>query len=129
MQYEDNTYLTSDRFLDVEFLFVEIEPNNWRIYILSNINYGSRSTDAMAIHRLIETDKDLKTKINRYKHNTPSPISENDTVYYICWSAKITDLKTAKSIAKAWSEITAYYIRHGGSFPEIQKKLAKRNII
>ena len=35
----------------------------------------------------------------------------------------------AREIAKTWSEITAYYIRNGGSFESIQPKLKRKGII
>ena len=39
MRYEFNMYRTSDKFLDIKFLFVEVAPSDWRAYILTDLNY------------------------------------------------------------------------------------------
>lgn len=127
-RYEYNTYLTSDGSQDIEFLFVETAPSNWRIYILSNINYGSRSTGATDIHRLVEGNDALKNKVRVFIDNNHCSANPN-TIYYICWSSTITSIESCRTIAKAWGEITAYYIKHGGSFPSIQRTLADKHII
>ena len=129
MRYEHNYYRTSDGSQDIEFLFVEIEPSNWRIYIISRINYGTRETGATSIHRLVEGNNALKNKINNYFNGNANSLRVNSTLYYICWSARIQTLESARNVAKAWSEITAYYIKNGGSFPSIQKILSDKNII
>lgn len=129
MLFEHNFYCTSDRSLDIEFLFVELAPSRWRIYILSDIPYGSRSTGATDIHRLVEGDETMKTKIRNFIAVTHGTVNPSRNIHYICWSKDITDLEAAHSVAKAWGEITAHYIKYGGSFPSIQKTLSDRHII
>lgn len=134
MLYENNFYRTSDGLLDIEFLFVDLGRTiGWRAYILTDINYRMfsifRSTCCFDIHRLSEGDKDLKLKINNFIQATRCTDTVKKTIYYICWSQPIHDLSDMREIAKTWSEITAYYIRNGGSFSSIQKKLKQRKII
>ena len=134
MQFENNFYKTSDRLLDIEFLFVDLGgTTGWRAYILTDINYkmfsGSRSTDSSTIHRLTERNIDMKRKINNFMQMTRRTNNVNRTIYYICWSKAIYDLDNMREIAKTWSEITAYYIRNGGSFGSIQPILKQRGII
>ena len=100
MRYENNYYLTSDGSLDIEFLFVEIAQSEWRIYILSNINYGSRSTNASDIHRLTENDETRKNLIRSYLTVTRTGVDPNCIINYICWSSTITSLEMAREIAQ-----------------------------
>lgn len=134
MQYENIFYRTSDGLLDVEFLFVDLGgTTRWRAYILTDINYqmfsGSRSTACTTIHRLTESDNDMKRKINDFIQMTRQTYNADRPIYYICWSNPIHDLSDMREVAKTWSEITAYYIRNGGSFDSIQPKLKRRGII
>ena len=129
MDYEYNTYLTSDRSMDIEFLFVEIAPSNWRAYILSDIAYGNKPSGASDVHRLVEEDADRKSKVKNFIRTLRGSVNDNSPLFYICWSATIDSLPKARDIAAAWSEITAYYVKNGGSFPAIQQILTERNII
>jgi hypothetical protein len=134
MQFENNYYRTSDYLLDIEFLFVDLGASiGWRIYILSNIDYkqfsASRSDSITTIHRLTETNREMLRKINAFQRNKGRTVSDSTPVHYICWKYKIDSLDRAREIAKTWSEITAYYIRNGGSFESIQPKLKRKGII
>lgn len=134
MQYDNNFYRTSDGLLDVEFLFVDLGASNgWRAYILTDINYKmfsvTRSTDCSIIHRLTEGDSDMKRKIINFMQMTRQMNNADRTIYYICWSNHIHNLSDMREVAKTWSEITAYYIRNGGSFSSIQPKLKRRGVI
>ncbi len=132
MRYEYNTYKTSDKLLDIPFLFVEISPSNWRAYILTDINYKmfsiSRSDSITTIHRLTEHDESMQNKIRTFIRNNSIPYSKS-TIHYICWSSKIKSLESMREVAKTWSEITSYYIRNGGSFQTIQPILKTKGII
>lgn len=132
MRYEYNTYRTSDKFLDIKFLFVETSPSNWKAYILTDLNYKrfstSRSDSITDIHRLTEHDESLQNKIRSFIRN--NNISYNKmTIHYICWSSTITSLDSMREVAKTWSEITSNYIRYGGSFQSIQPRLKSKGII
>ena len=131
LPYEQNFYRTSDGSLDIEFLFVDLGAvKGWRAYILSQIDYKGRSTSCATIHYHTELDSAMVSKINQfiYATRTQDRIS-NHPIHYICWTQKITSLESMKTIAKAWSEITAYYIKHGGDFAAIQSTLSQRGII
>ena len=133
MLFENNYYRTSDYLLDIEFLFVNLGTPGWRIYILSEINYkqfsASRSDSVTTIHRLTESNSDMLRKINTFQRNKGRPGADSTPIHYICWKYKIDSLERAREIAKMWSEITAYYIRNGGSFETIQPKLKRTGII
>lgn len=134
MLFENNYYRTSDYLLDIEFLFVDLgPPKGWRIYILSDIDYKqfsvSRSDSITTIHRLTESNRDMLRKINAFQRNKGRTVSDSTPIHYICWKYKIDSLERAREIAKTWSEITAYYIRNGGSFESIQSKLKTKGII
>ncbi|MCH5314750.1 MAG: hypothetical protein J1E81_02460 [Eubacterium sp.] len=133
MRCEYNFYLTSDRLLDIEFLFVDMGENiGWRAYIISDINYrqfGERSIIYTVTHRLEDSDADRVSKINRFLKSIDSSKPDKSIYGYICWSKPIYDLDDMHEVAKTWSEITAYYIRHGGSFGSIQPILKSRGII
>lgn len=121
MKYEHNYYKTSDGLLDIEFLFLNLGADiGWRAYVLSNINYKifskTRSDNYKDTHLYIETNK------HRY-------IDKRKDYPYICWTKKIFDLENMHKLARKWSEITSYYIRFGGNFPEIEKTLEKRGVI
>lgn len=134
MLYENNYYRTSDYLLDIEFLFVDLgTPTGWRVYILSDIDYkqfsASRSDSITTIHRLTESNSDTLRKINAFQKNKGRTVVDSTPIHYICWKYKIDSLECAREIAKTWSEITAYYIRNGGSFESIQPKLKRKGII
>lgn len=128
MTYEHCYYRTSDGSLDIEFLLVDRGASGWRAYILSPINYKKtsifRSDDISVVHRLTEFDPQMIKKIRRFKSGT-GLIDLLSPIKYICWKDKVPTLEKMRQIAGAWSEITAYYIKNGGNFSDIQKKLAK----
>ena len=132
--YENNTYRTSDGLLDIEFLFVNMGASTgWRAYILTDINYkrfsSSRSDDPSVVHRLTETDSEMKRKINNFIRMSRGTNETMSTIRYICWSTAIHDLDDMYKLAQTWSEITAYYIRNGGNFQTIQPILKSRGVI
>lgn len=134
MQYENNFYRTSDELLDIEFLFVNLGGSSgWRAYILTDINYKmfsrSRSDDCTVVHRLTENNSDMNRKINNFIQMTRQTDNTDRTIRYICWTKAIHDLSDMREVAKTWSEITAYYIRNGGSFGSIQPILKQRGVI
>lgn len=134
MQYENNFYKTSDGLLDIEFLFVDLGGSTgWRAYILTDINYKMfsrlRSQDCTIVHRLTESNSDMKRAVNNFIRMTRQTGNSDKTIRYICWSQAIHDLSDMREVAKTWSEITAYYIRNGGTFTSIQPKLKKAGVI
>ena len=134
MQYENNFYRTSDGLLDIEFLFVDLgAASGWRAYILTDINYKMfskmRSDGCSVVHRLTESNADMKRKVFNFMRSTREMNGSEPSLRYICWSTAIHDLDTMREVAKTWSEITAYYIRNGGSFGEIQPILKQRGVI
>lgn len=132
MRYEFNMYRTSDKFLDIKFLFVEVAPSDWRAYILTDLNYQrisrERSDSITVIHRLTEHDESISAKIFDFIRNNNIPYSKQ-TIHYICWSSVVKNLESMREVAKTWSEITSYYIQHGGSFDTIQPRLKARGIV
>lgn len=134
MLYENVFYRTSDGLLDIEFLFVDLGGTiGWRAYILTDINYKMfswhRSDSCTIIHRLTERDNTMITKVYNYIRSTREYTGKDRPVRYICWSKPIYDLSDMREVAKTWSEITAYYIRRGGSFGSIQPMLKARGVI
>lgn len=121
MKYEHIFYKTSDGLLDIEFLFLDLGDNlGWRGYVLNNINYKQFSSNRSDIY----TDTHLYIDTNQHRY-----IDKNKDYPYICWTKEIHSLEAMKALAVMWSEITAYYIRYGGTFPEIQSILEKRGVI
>ena len=134
MMYENNFYRTRDGTLDLEFLFVDTGPiNGWRAYIISDIDYKCYSNDRSVaisdIHRLTEKDEARLQKIHRFIQSTRDNYPDTKPVHYICWTEKIDSLDKMRNIARAWSEITAYYIRYGGRFDKIQALLEANGFI
>lgn len=121
MRYEHVFYTTKYDNLQIEFLFLHISPKlGWRAYILTDIDYkrfsASRSTDWHFTHRFFEADD------QRY-------IDRRRSYPFVCWTSVVRDLKSIKNVAAVWAELTAYYIRNGGTFAENQPRLAKQGII
>ena len=121
MKYEHNFYITKDRLLDIEFLFLNLGSEiGWRGYVLNEINYKQFSNERSNIY----TDTHLYIDENKHRY-----IDKNKDYPYICWTKPIHDLETMRELAVMWSEITVYYIRYGGTFETIQKKLEKDGVI
>lgn len=95
-------YMTKDGRLNLQFEFHEVSHGDWRIYILSDIDYRSRSSTSNDAHWLMDSSRGCR---------------------YICWNQTLHSLADAKNVAQVWSEVTAYYIRRGGNFPAIAQKL------
>jgi hypothetical protein len=103
VNWERISYVTYDKFLEVDFVFWYCgERIGWRIYIINPINYKGRKTSWHATHRL------------HYPW---------DTYPCICWKGKIATLEQAKTVASLWTDATSLYIQFGGSFDEIARKL------
>ena len=120
MKYEHNFYTTSDRLLDIEFLFLDLgEELGWRGYVLSDINYKQFS----------KVRSDAYTDTHLYIDERRRYIDPNRDYPYICWTKPIHSLDTMHELAQMWSEITAYYIRHGGEFAEIQQRLSEEGVL
>ena len=103
MDYMRIGYTTGDRSLTMDFVFMDCGSSiGWRIYIINNVDYKGRNTSFHATHRLQ---------------------AAGETYMYICWAGKITTLQQAKAVASLWSDATALYIRNGGSFDEIVRRL------
>ena len=77
--------------LDVEFVFWDRGDQGWRIYIITDIDYGIRGDSPHAAHWLKEP---------------------HETYRYICWDQKIPTIEDAKCIAAIWAETTARYIKN-----------------
>ena len=121
MKYERAFYLTKDKQLDIEFMFIDLGPIvGWRGYVLSDINYKMFSK--YRSDEYTDTHLFLDVNMNRY-------IDPNKDYPYICWTKPIHDLGTMKELAAMWAEITAYYIKYGGSFTNIQKILEDKGVI
>lgn len=120
MKYEHNFYCTRDRLLDIEFLFLDLGQGiGWRAYILSHINYKQFSQERSDAH----TDTHL------YIDESRRYIDADKDYPYICWTKPIYSLDTMHELAQMWSEITAYYIRYGGRFEDIQHILSEGGVI
>ena len=129
MLYENNFYITHDISQDIEFLFVDLGSDiGWRAYILSHIDYKGRDTSCTTIHRLTDSDEHRRRLVHNFMNNTRIT-GTTSPLHYICWSKAVHSLDDIREVAKTWSEITAYYIKHGGSFPTIQRTLKKRGVI
>ena len=120
MKYEHNFYCTRDQLLDIEFLFLDFGQGiGWRAYVLSNINYKQFSFERSDAH------KDTHLYIDESRRY----IDADKDYPYICWTKPIYSLDTMHELAQMWSEITAYYIRYGGSFETIQHILSEGGVI
>ncbi len=133
MMYEDISYITKERDLDIHFLLVDLGEKGWRAYIFSEIDYkqysSTRSDTANDVHYHLEFDDEMKKKIQNYASANGILLPYGGEVRYMCWTAQITSLQQMHSIAAAWCEITAYYIKNGGNFANIQDILSKKGII
>ena len=110
---------------DVEFVFMYMGLSGWRAYIMTDIDYKKRKDNFAQQHRLVDYDEGHARRCAQIADHYNS----GDELNYICWTENVYNLDKMMAIAAAWCEITFYYIRYGGEFPEIQKKLAERGII
>ena len=88
-------YRTKDDTESYFFEFQELPDRNWRVYILKQPSYGSRSTDGHSTHRYFSAATGRT---------------------WICWSVPIRSLAEARSVAGQWAEKTQRYIRTGQGF-------------
>ena len=106
MVYERLDYRTSDGSLVIDFFFVyDSDARGWRIYIISGLDYKGRDASGQATHR------------NHF---------DGDTYQSVCWRGRLSTLEEAKAVAALWADCTAQYIKGGGSFDAIAKRLMKR---
>ena len=85
-------YRTRNGRSDYGFNITRLADGYYRVYIVSQPSYGSRSTDAHSTHRL------------------------NDGRFYICWDSAIRTEEQARQIAAMWADKTEDYILHGTRF-------------
>ena len=86
-------YRTQDGKADYRFSFEEIDHNQWRVYILEQPSYGSRSSGSLETHRLRDGKRTS-----------------------ICVTKTITSLHEARRLASLWADCTQKYIRQGSKF-------------
>jgi hypothetical protein len=104
MDHQRTYYRTSDGSMTLDFVFWNCGPEiGWRAYIIGDIDYGNRNASAHATHR------------NHFA---------NDTYECICWSGKVDTFEEMKAIAALWSDATALYVKDGGNFNAIAKRLS-----
>lgn len=77
------------------FSIEQVAPGAWRVFILEQPDYGSRSEDAHITHRLSDYGTGRR---------------------YVCWDSPIRTRDDATKIAVAWAEGTENYIRYGKHF-------------
>jgi hypothetical protein len=88
-------YRTRSGLYCFEFSIEKISPGAWRIFIIKQPDYASRSEDAHITHRLSDYSSGRR---------------------YVCWDSPIRTLDDAIKIAVAWAEGTEAYIRYGKQF-------------
>lgn len=88
-------YRTFPGGVDYTFDFGLVE-SEWRAYIRTHPDYGSRATSAHATHRL------------RDAHGQ-----------YVCWDSRISTLSTCQAVAALWADCTEEYIRTGTFSPPV----------
>jgi len=69
--------------------------NSWRAYILNNMDYGGRNSDAHSTHRLYDGSLNM---------------------HYVCWDRDVKHLDTMTSISKMWADATMAYVSTGKRF-------------
>ena len=84
-------YRSCDGQADYRFGFVQQRNGTWRVYILSQPDYGRHSASPYATHRL----------------------SDGGPHYFICWTGALRSLEQAKQVAALWADRTQQYIRTG----------------
>jgi hypothetical protein len=87
-------YRTRDGLCDYSFSIKQRASGRFRSYIISQPDYGSRSTDAHSTHR----HWDVKGRA------------------YVCWSKPITSEEDALRVCAAWADATQEYIKFGTQF-------------
>lgn len=121
MRYEHAYYRTKDKSLDIEFLLLDLgKPLGWRAYVMSDIDYKRVSAQRSDDYR--DTHLYLDNGTHRY-------IDKTKDWPYVCRVDPIYDLDVMRRVAGAWCKITAYYIKYGGSFKDIQVKLQEDGVL
>lgn len=86
-----NLFYRASGGVDYAFRFAWIPgPETWRIYIVRQPSYGSRSSDAHSTHRL----------------GLP-------TQPYVCWAGALPTFSAARAVAALWADSTQRYIATG----------------
>jgi len=86
-------YRTRDGRADYEFSIERQSDGTYTSFIVSQPDYGSRSTGAHDTHRLSTRDR-----------------------HYVCWDRPLRSEEEAKSVAALWADATQEYIRTGRRF-------------
>lgn len=106
--------------MDIEFFMLDLGwPLGWRAYVLTDIDYKRFSAQRSDHYEY--THLYLENGTHRY-------IDKTRDWPYVCRQEPIYDLEVMRRVAGAWAEITAYYIKHGGSFKDIQIKLQQEGV-
>ncbi len=84
-------YRDIDDLMTYEFVFFDYgdDEESWCIYIISDIDYGTRPSDCHSAHWLKNEDESFR---------------------YICWEGEITSFEDALTIASVWADCTTRYI-------------------
>jgi len=88
------SYRAKDGATDYRFSIEQQRDDSYRVYIMSQPSYGSRSTTSADTHRLTDA-ADRR---------------------YICWSHSIENDLQARHVAATWADATQRYIRTGARF-------------
>lgn len=87
------TYRTRDGRADYQFSVERQSDGSYRAFILSQPNYGGRSTGAHETHRLSANGR-----------------------RYVCWNRPLYTAERAKIVAALWADATQAYIATGQRF-------------
>ena len=84
-------YRDIDDIMTYEFVFFDYgdDKESWCIYIITDIDYGTRPSGCHDAHWLKNEDESYK---------------------FICWDGEITSFEDALTIASVWADCTTRYI-------------------
>jgi len=86
-------YRTRDGLADYRFSIERQTNGAYRVFILAQPSYGSKSTAAHATHRLSAGGR-----------------------HYVCWNRPLRSEGEAKTVAALWADATQQYIKSGRRF-------------
>ncbi|MDR1357749.1 MAG: hypothetical protein LBJ48_00105 [Coriobacteriales bacterium] len=92
---EEDIYATEDGYMEVAFWYHRLGEGNWRVYILSDINYHGRDSGSHPSHRYHDSTLNM---------------------HYICYDQTIRTKAEAKNVSADWADLTAHYIQTGTPF-------------
>ena len=92
---EEDVYATEDGRLEVSFLYHNTGNEGWRIYILSDLDYGGQDTGAHETHRYYSNELRL---------------------HFICYEPRIPTKAEAKLVSADWADLTSNYMLTGRQF-------------